>query len=356
MLYTYKYLKNHNIQKLHEYIEHFFEEMYKRNSKRFNQNIIHKDFFKLVKKKEVLLLIPMKEIYKEFKSLDKSVQKKILDNFKNNNSIAELCRGNKSPLKYIVLAKISKPLSKVIKTFFGNLYTEIINKEIFDSKTKHFIKFRKLNGENIVCPFCGLESLLGEEDGEDGKKDDYDHWLSKGKYPFSSINFKNLIPMCSRCNQKYKSQKDTLYFQVKKGGKWNRRQVFYPYGNKAKLGGINVSIDKRVSSLKNDNSWGIHLKGDAKLTGEIESWDQIFDIKSRYKNRIKIRYKRSWYEHVRKLYKTKKGSIGFDFNDFKKDIYNGLKPIQLEENTIVEKAYYHYLFADPNCQKNLDIM
>src|SRR3989344_175165 len=196
MIYPYKYLKAHNISKLHKFIEFFFDEMYKRKSKHFSLDVIHVDFRSLAKNKNTLLLNPMKVIYKEFKSLDDDKQKIIYKAFKTNNSISSLCNGDKTPLKYSELGKEYKTFKEAIKSFFADLYTEIISKNVFDSQIDHFTKFRKKNETNIICPFCGLMPLLSEHDGKDGKKDDYDHWLSKGKYPFNSVNFKNLVIMC----------------------------------------------------------------------------------------------------------------------------------------------------------------
>jgi len=354
MIYPYKYLSN-DIENLHKYIEYFFEEMYKRKTKKFSQIVIHTNFLALVKAQDKLLLTPMKAIYTEFKKLDDPSQKRILDAFKINNAISDLCNGKRDPWKYNQLSKISPSLSNVIKLFFSNLYKEVINKEIFPSKKSHFIKFRSLNKANIMCPFCGLTSLLSEYDGKDNKKDDYDHWLSKGKYPFNSVNFKNLVPMCGQCNQKYKQQKDTLY-EKDKGNKWKRRRVFYPYSKSIILNSVTVTINKRVSSLEKDDTWAVNLQGAVVQSEQINSWDKIFDIKSRYKNRIKQRYKTSWHEHVRKLYKDKKKNLGFDFNKFKLDIYKGIKASNLEESAIIEKAYYDYLFTDPDCEKNLKAM
>ncbi len=351
MIYPYKYLKGHSIGKLHKYIEFFFDEMYKRKSKQFSLSVIHTDFIDLARAKNTLLLTPMKSIYKEFKALGDDEQKFIYKAFKTNNSILSLCNGYKAPLKYSELGSEYKDFKEVVKSFFADLYTEIISKNVYDSQIDHFIKFRKKNGSNIICPFCGLMPLLSKDDGKDGRKDDYDHWLSKGKYPFNSVNFRNLVIMCGHCNQKYKSQKDTLYLRESKT-KWKRRKVFYPYNDLLKPD-ILVSIDGKVASLEKDNTWQVKLDGPPVYKEEIESWNAIFDIKDRYRNKIKERYKKVWYEQVVILYKKKKGTAGFDFNGFRTEIYNGLKPFHLQESSIIEKAYYDYLFSDADCEKNL---
>ncbi|WP_417237225.1 hypothetical protein [Bizionia paragorgiae] len=356
MIYPYKYLLKHNILKLHEYVEYFFDEMYKRKSNRFSQVVIHKDFLPLTKRKEDLLLTPMKSIYREYKKLDDATQKEILDAFKTNNSIAELCNGKKEPWKYENLEKKSKSLSDEVKVLFSNLYTKIVSKRVFESQNDHFKQFRTLNETVKVCPFCGLEPLLSRYDASDGKKDDYDHWLSKGKYPFNSVNFKNLVPMCGRCNQKYKTQKDTIFEKNDATKKWDRRLVFYPYGKKVKPDTIEATIEKTdgKSSLKDDDSWTVKIEGPAAYAKEVKSWSQIFGIESRYKNRIRDKYELVWFEQLKNLYKRKKTEAGFTFSKFKEDVYFGIRPFHLQEGSIVEKTYYDFLFSDPNFQTNLE--
>lgn len=353
MIYAYKYLVD-DIEKLHEYVEAFFHKMYLRSTSAvFNQSLLDKDFLKLAKSKPDLVLKPIKSIHTEFKKLDSASQKLVVDGFKNNNSIEDLCKGTLTPMLYPELKKISSKLSEQIKILFSNLYEEIINKEYFSSKKQHFINFRTLNESNLICPFCGLNSLLSDGDGKDNKKDDYDHWLSKGKYPFNSVNFKNLVPMCAHCNQKYKQQKNTI-FETPLKGKPIRKKTFYPYGNDIIQNGITVNIiASNTTGLKNDN-WSLELIGPSYQLEEIESWNRMFDIKTRYKNKIKTRYSTSWFEHVKNLYKKRKANVDFDFIKFKKEIYENLKLPNLQEAAIVEKAYYDYLFSDNDFQSNLD--
>lgn len=230
MIYPYFYLSGDNIEKLHEYIESFFDEMYKSTNLRFTISLINKDFYALAKKNKTILLTPLKSVYRDFKSLPAPVQKQLYLGFKSNNLIQELCRGVEDPITYKQIDLLSKPLSLSLKKLFTSLYIDLINPEIFPSKQKHFIEFKKLNTHAEICPFCGLEPLLNEFDGRDSnRKDDYDHWLSKGKYPFNSVNFKNLVPMCDKCNRRYKLQTDTLFAKDKSGKKLIREKGFLSF-------------------------------------------------------------------------------------------------------------------------------
>jgi|GEM_PF-6774628 len=351
MIYPYLYLTD-DIEKLHEYVEAFFDSMLASKNTRFTQSLIHPKFLPLVIKKGDILLAPMKKIFKAFKILDANNQQLVVSAFKINNSIEELCKGNLSPMQYPELKKISPHLSEQTKKLFKNLYEEIVNQEYFPSKKQHFQRFRTLNRENIICPFCGLSGLFSDGDALDNKKDDYDHWLSKGKFPFSSVNFKNLVPMCGICNQKYKQQKNTI-FEVPIKGKPIRKKTFYPYGTNITTNAIRVKIKDVTTGLK-AGKWNLELEGPIAQTEELESWNRIFDIESRYKNRIIQRYEVSWFTHVTNLYKKRKIEPNFDFKKFQEEILDNVKLPNLQESAIIEIAYFEYLFSVNNLQLLLD--
>ena len=55
--------------------------------------------------------------------------------------------------------------------------------------------------------------------------------MPKGSYPFISVNFKNLAPMCSECNSSYKLAKDpTKHIDPLHAASGStRRKSFYSY-------------------------------------------------------------------------------------------------------------------------------
>ena len=57
--------------------------------------------------------------------------------------------------------------------------------------------------EYEICPYCNLESI-GIDDDQDKLVASYDHYYLKSDYPYLSMSFSNLIPVCKKCNETYK--------------------------------------------------------------------------------------------------------------------------------------------------------
>ncbi|RLD89272.1 MAG: hypothetical protein DRJ09_06835 [Bacteroidetes bacterium] len=85
---------------------------------------------------------------------------------------------------------------------------------------KHYKEFMKSNTEGI-CPFCGIHTI---KENNHKYREVYDHYIPKAIYPFVSLNFKNLAPMCQECNSTYKGTKVPIEDDNKK-----RKLAFYPY-------------------------------------------------------------------------------------------------------------------------------
>jgi hypothetical protein len=102
------------------------------------------------------------------------------------------------------------------------------------------------------------------------------HYLPKSKYPFNSINLKNLAPSCNKCNSGNKGDKDPLHDAA-----GNRRKAFYPFA--AIHSGIDVTVSiahKNWCDLKDKDvviDFGPISKAD-----EISTWKELFRIDKRY--------------------------------------------------------------------------
>jgi hypothetical protein len=347
MLYFYEYLEDHPIQTLHYFIEHFFEQIHAYAGEQFTPDLLHPDFKPIAETYKTVLMIPLRQVFEEYRKLPQEERDKIYYGFKVNNDIGKLCQGEGEPVRY---RELSGEIKTALKQLFNNLYKQVLNRKAYCTRYgdqgEHYKKFCELNREASVCPFCGLEDLPSEHDSY---RADYDHFLVKVEYPFSSVNFRNLVPMGHICNSKFKKQKNILF---RDNDKKRRRKVFYPYETNSKNYAIEVQV--KESDGESAGTFNIEINGPADRQQEIKSWDEIFEIKTRYGAKIKERSK-SWVSHFMLRYKEwREGKASTEFGDFVHKIREELASVKLHDKAFLQKSYFEYLAADEAFEENLN--
>lgn len=243
-------------------------------------------------------------IYQVCRSLTTTEKLHFKNVFYNNNRIEELCDGK---IKQIPINTLNRDLVKVLKPFFKELYTKFLGWKVirntYGEKKTYYDELNLRNGF-INCPCCGygdLKTIYSKG------RSSFDHYLPQKHYPFSSINFSNLVPICTTCNSDEKGEVDIL-----KGGK----PVYYPFANTHPNIEIIVDVSKGVLKKLIEPTDSIE---DKITTSEIcidfnlkddktESWDRIFDIRSRYFERI-CSNRVGWLNKVDKHYRKYKEKI-----------------------------------------------
>lgn len=291
MLFPYKYI-NHNIEKMQIYIDYIFYEVWCKapnydrefELKLFDGNADLKDiiidFWHTKPAGAEFFIIGIQEIFSIFKTLTPDEVTRLRTWYRSNNDIEILCRNDSEviPTTYQDIAEMNEKLSIKLKEFFVGLYSQsFLSLKILANKIgsidDHYKEFVKSNS-NGKCPFCGLYPIDGEYDHT---REAYDHYLPKSKYPFSTINLRNLAPICNKCNSGNKLSKDPLH-----DIHGNRRKAFYPY---------NVNpYDLEISVTVNSNDYNNLIPEDIdisfkseNLTEELITWDDLFNIRERYK-------------------------------------------------------------------------
>lgn len=289
MLFTYKYLENHPIYQLHNWIEQVFLTVWCEAStdKPYSIDLLPEPIKELTmeihdseKVEKDYLYGPIEKIYVLFQQLDQSTIGQLRKAYLDNNNIEQLCKGETDcePFQYDNLEAINSDLKglidKLCKQLFNNLIRlKLVTDRLGADLDDHYNKFFQQNLEK--CPFCGLDSILG---ANHSKRDAYDHYLPKDLYPFNSINFRNLAPMCPRCNSSYKLRTDPL-----KGGETLRRKSFYIYDEKEHPG---LSVDLHFKKSYTDDMQPTDLELEVTLKDheeEVETWMDVFGIEERYK-------------------------------------------------------------------------
>ena len=229
------------------------------------------------------ILYPLSEAYLICKGLNRKQIKLLKTAVHNNNKIRKLCNGDIQPVKYEQIEAINPDLKKAIKTFCDELYDQCIKLEPFYTSYEYISSYYKsVVKKSPFCRCCGINRMLTQFHT---KRSALDHYLPRKHYPFNSLNFKNLIPICDICNGKYKLSEDTLYITTnkrKKNETKTRTVAFYPYCRTRHDISIDITFSKNFDSKIDPKDIEIELTSVGN-TDKVASWDRIFGIKENYK-------------------------------------------------------------------------
>ncbi|MES0491995.1 MAG: hypothetical protein ABUK01_18520 [Leptospirales bacterium] len=244
----------------------------------FTINFFEEDFKQIAHAHRKVIQNQCSKIYENFITLDQKSRSLFIKRLQESNDIENICNGNITPLKD---SEIPSNIKKDVIDLFKKLYSNILLKEDsnfskkYGSMKNHFKNFRANNKNLTLCPMCDLNTLKTEYDII---RDPYDHYLAKSIYPFSTINFNNLIPICNDCNSTgIKGNFDILSINGK---------AFYPFDEKHQGITCGVSIEKKGESLE-DIDWSFKFSNPEGKNEEINTWKTTFQIENRYIGHIK---------------------------------------------------------------------
>lgn len=345
MLYRYKYI-NHEIEKFQRYSDFLFFHVWlkargKFSTSKLRGNLEFKRIYETLHHDDgdwaYFFNSSIENIYKEFSKLNKSQRIKLKKWYKINNRIHALYTNRKLfPITYVKLQREYPKLGNLLKSFYERLYGSkspfilAAFGNIMSIKKSHYNDFidANFNGHEGICPFCGLNSIKGNDHS---KLEAYDHFIPKGKYPFNSINFKNLAPMCHECNSSYKLDNNPLMNIDPLTKEKNRRKAFYPYSTKRWT--IEIQVELNNPDLKTLKKEEININ--TKCVGrneEIDAWRDVFGIEERYKAKLLgERAGKKWYINLRE------------------GIYNARK--MLKKDDLTKEDWYNYLLNE--CEQDI---
>ncbi len=306
---------------LHQHVLQFFDRI-EFETGPFDLSFFDPDFRPIVNRHRTVLNQKFKDIYAVLSRLPQPVRTDICNQIRNSNDIEAICQGTKTPIK---IDDSANGIRKVIRVFFLDLYNQVLDGDPFKDAynttlREHFDGFSDINKETTLCPICGIGELKKKEDAT---RDQYDHFLPKALYPFSSVNFENLIPSCKECNSfDAKGEDDTIAVSTGK--------LFYPFDNSHK--GISVEFHIATDNIEPEKvDWRIDFTNPDGKNDEIESWKAIYKIERRYTGRVKPRISK-WYRH---------------YWEFKNDgACEGLTDAQ------IDNMYYNFLSKDESLELN----
>lgn len=229
----------------------------------------------------------MEDIYIEIVALPVADRENIYQQFLNNNLIQDLCEDATTP--FIDNIEWEEPFGNHLAMFVKGCYKKLdlsIFRRIGCSKkpTKRFYEdFIQIN--KLVCPFCGMQTY---KNPRNVRREDFDHYLNKVRYPLAAANMMNLVPMCTECNQGYKKEKNVIFDGA------NRILAYYPYSGVA---GVEIVTHcTTYPTLDDVGEWSVQLiPNDVAETAKINNWDRIFRVSERMANEI-IEYYQEWMD------------------------------------------------------------
>jgi hypothetical protein len=297
MLFNYRYV-NHNIETFQVWLDHLVKEVWCKATGDFSLDLLHPDLRQVVEeiynteedttrgKIGDWLYGPITTIYELFRNKLTAAQRaQVATWYDNNNDIESLCSGNpaKPAVTYSQIKAIDEKLEEELKSFCKSLFNNVIHLEAVTSRIgeidAHYKAFVTENKEG-KCPYCGYNDIKGVHHT---KKEAYDHFLPKGTYPFSSVNFRNLALICHECNSSYKLQTDpTRHIDPISREAGGPRKAFYSYAGvePAITIAMNLSADDVTKLQPKDIDLQITAPG---RDEEVEAWQDVFGIEERYK-------------------------------------------------------------------------
>lgn len=288
----------------------------------------------------------VKNIYSECKTpkLTSDQRKVISEAFVTNNKIEELCNG----LKPVPLNVLPDVVAKYMQPLLERFYKELLDRKIVGGdKLKYYKRLQDENQFN-ECPCCGYMPFSS---GDIGSREDYDHYLPKSKYPFASVNFKNLVPLCDKCNCDTKGANDPIE---------NNRLAFYPF----RTNEIVINIQTKLANTLTAKMYDVLVNGkeekwpdvkDITITvsgaenDQVKTWNEVFDIQNRYADRTK-QHTFIWLKRLKDLHRSNREKEGKSTMTFKESLLEtkeNYKPDYFTEQNFLKIPFIQAVIETP---------
>jgi len=273
-------------------------------------------------KENVTLRSDVERIYNIFKTLKSEEKELVKKSFVVNNSIEALCNKDIFPVH---LDELHSVVATDIKPLFKWLYESLLDKsKVAGDKMEYYQSLIRHN-DFQTCPCCGL---IDFESFESKYREAYDHYLPKSKYPFASVNFQNLVPLCYKCNSDRKKAKDPIE---------GDRVVFYPFSKEEHSIVINSDFSLSINLLTLEaelQNLVINFIGDA---DKIKTWNWLFDIEERYNSQIRG-FVKTFLNQIKRQHRqfailnpdwTYLQTLDYFISDYKYDYYDDKKFLKI---------------------------
>ena len=332
MLRTYRPINN-PIFTLHSYVEHLVCQVWCNASDDFTCENLLDAKFEIIYNAYPWLKFDVDSIYEKCKTLTESERVDIREAFNVNNRIEELCNGTLTPIELNALPDVVKSKMKPLLVKF---YDYLIDRaEVPGDKLDYYNSLIRANPTFKFCPCCGL---LPIESAESHYREDNDHYLPKADFPFASVNFQNLVPLCSKCNKKCKSTKNPF-----KAG----RISFYPFDT------MHNNIEVSINIVDNpDLDYRSLRKKDIQIdfnnnVDKTSTWDWLFKIKKRYNQETRDFSKTELRILANRLLRNNKRKTGLTYDEILDDTIEDYEIEIFEDRKFLKKPFLESIKTKP---------
>lgn len=332
MLRTYRPI-NHPIFTLHSYLEHLVCQVWCNASAASICSDLLDANFEIIYNTYPWLKTDVDSIYEKCKTLTDQQRADVREAFNVNNRITELCEGTLIPIALDTLPNVVK---EDMKPLLVKFYDYLIDRaEVPGDKLDYYNQLRLANPQFRFCPCCGLSPI---ESAETHYREDNDHYLPKANFPFATVNFQNLIPLCSKCNKKCKSTKNPF-----DAG----RISFYAFDINHVPISVSVSIleseelDYRALRIADID---ISFDNDAIKT---TTWDWLFQIKERYNEEVKGFAKTELRTVANRLYRNRDRKLGQPYEQILDDTIEDYEIELFEDRKFLKRPFLQTIKTKP---------
>lgn len=332
MLRTYRPIQ-HPIFTLHNYLEHLVCQVWCNASDLDTCSNLLDANFEAIYDAYTWLKTDVDAIYEKCKTLTAKERADIRAAFNVNNRIQELCAGTLRPIELNDLPVVVK---EDMKPLLVKFYDRLIDlAEVPGDKLDYYNKLRSENPNFKFCPCCGLSPI---ESAESHYREDNDHYLPKAEFPFATVNFQNLVPLCSKCNKKCKSTKNPF-----EAG----RVSFYAFD----ITHIPIEVSISISNQANIdygklsvNDIAIDFNSDPNKTS---TWDWLFNIKERYNEEVRGFSKTELRILANRLLRNSHRKTGLTYEEILEDTIEDYEVEIFEDRKFLKRPFLQTIKTKP---------
>lgn len=293
----------HPIFTLHGQLEHLVCQVWCNASDTPCSDLLTADF-EIIYNAYDWLKTSVDDIYEKCKPLTAGQRAEIREAFIINNRIEDLCDGVIAP---IPLENLPSVVEDDMKPLLVRFYKELLDRaEVAGNKLDYYNKLIEKN-KYKTCPCCGLSPI---ESAKSHYREDNDHYLPVADFPFAAVNFKNLVPLCGKCNKKCKGTKNPFE---------PGRVSFYAFNAAQPNIEVSVtiidSVDLDYRTLRPADI-SISFVSDAPKTS---TWNWLYNTNDRYNEETRSFSKTELRTIANRLYRNTKRNHGLTYEEILDD-------------------------------------